>query len=243
MAPAPIFQPAFTEALRWSTDYGSAATLRLKVPVGLGGDRLQAAVKAGDGGLTVWRATVARAGSQGALAGSPVELTFGGESKCTVQAGQQRLSDPALFPVTPGEELYVSVEVQGSVGTSAISAFPDSFKWPGPGAELPQLPASATPQTEARAVAAIYVEAAPGPVFVAIGDSITEGYISGTDDTRNAWPFVTHLAPQPAVDHPNRRKWISPTPPPKRLGRASQLPDGAHSAAGHHRLHHRPGHQ
>src|SRR5690606_39910806 len=37
-------------------------------------------------------------------------------------------------------------------------------------------------------VVALEVEAPPGPVFVALGDSITEGYVNGRDDIRLAWP-------------------------------------------------------
>jgi lysophospholipase L1-like esterase len=188
-----VYQDGFNQALRWSTSYGSLTTLRIKVPIGLTGPSIELALKSGSGPLTISRASVAAAGPGGSLASTPIAVTFNGAPGCVIPASSQLLSDPTPLPVAFGEELYVTLELQGAAAASAISAFPNSYEWSGPGATLPSLPANAGLQTYAHAVTAVYVQAPKVPVFVAIGDSITEGYSSGTDDTRKAWPFVAQM--------------------------------------------------
>lgn len=189
---AQAFQPAFHQALRWSDSTSGTVTYRLKVPLGRAGNRVRLTFAAGDGPLTLHRVTIAR------LSGTGVTTaTFAGQAVVSVGNRQRVTSDALTFPVTFGEEVYVSFEAQGYLATSSIMAFPGSFAWAGNrAAEFPGPSGGAW--YRAIGLATVYVEAPATRAFVALGDSITEGYVSGdvwtysgrADDYRNAWPAV-----------------------------------------------------
>jgi lysophospholipase L1-like esterase len=184
-----MFQPAFHQALRWSRSVGSLTTFHLRVPVGRAGERLRVTLRSGDGSLTLQKATVARVDARGVVSSQPVPLTFSGAQGFSVGARTLVTSDPLVFPVGFREELVVSFEVKGALAVSAIDAFPGSFMRSGAYASAT---GALTGQSWQRAIglASIDVEATPGRAFVAIGDSITEGYIDTYNDTRNAWPSL-----------------------------------------------------
>ncbi|NOK21444.1 SGNH/GDSL hydrolase family protein [Corallococcus carmarthensis] len=190
VAPLPVqFQPGFHQALRESTAVGSFTTYRMKVPVGRAGSRVRVTFRSGDGGLTLQRATVAKAGAGGALASTPVALTFGGNAGFTTGTRTLVTSDPVSFPVAFGDEVAISFEVKGALGQSRIQAFPDS--WMRTGAYATAQGALGGQAWEfATGVATLDVEGTPGRAFVTIGDSITEGYMDTRNDTRNAWSFL-----------------------------------------------------
>ncbi len=184
----PLFQPGYHAALRWSYSTGNV-TFRLRVPVGRAGQRVRLAFRSGDGSLVLRRATVARAGPNGSLASTPVTVTFSGSQGFSVGARKRVVSDPVSLPVGFRDELAVSFEVQGALGVSAIETLPGSYvrtgSYTGTSGALGGL-------AWARAVglATVDVEGPPARAFVAIGDSITEGYITERDDTRVAWPWL-----------------------------------------------------
>ena len=181
---APLLQPGFHEALRWSQGV-SATTYRLRVPVGRAGTRLRLAFRSGDGSMTLSKATVARAGANGALASTPVTVTFNGSQAFSAGARQRVVSDPVPFTVGFRDELAVSFEVQGALAVSAIETLPGSFMRSGSYASTTgALGGSAW--NKGIALATIDVEGTPARSFVAIGDSITEGYIGDHDDTHVA---------------------------------------------------------
>lgn len=188
--PAISFQPAFHQALRWSHSVGSVTTFRFRVPVGKAGGRLRVTFRSGDGSLTLQKATVARAGPNGALASTPVPLTFSGTAGFSVAARTRVTSDPVDFPVNFRDELAVSFEVRGALSASAIDAFPGSYVRSGAYASTPGA-LGGTLWQKAVGLATIDVEGPTVRTFVAIGDSITEGYIDTYNDTRNAWPSLT----------------------------------------------------
>ncbi|PTL76706.1 GDSL-type esterase/lipase family protein [Vitiosangium sp. GDMCC 1.1324] len=185
---APLFQPGFHQALRWSYSTGSV-TFRLRVPVGRAGQRVRLAFLAGDGNLVLNKATVARAGTEGSLASAPVTVTFSGAPGFSVGASTRVVSDPVSFPVGFRDELAVSFEVQGELAVSAIEALPGSYVRSGAYASVTD-PIGGTPWARAVGLATVDVEGPPARAFVALGDSITEGYITDHDDTRLAWPSV-----------------------------------------------------
>ncbi|MDY7229615.1 SGNH/GDSL hydrolase family protein [Hyalangium rubrum] len=187
--PAISFQPGFHQALRWSHSVGSLTTFRMRIPIGRAGDRLRVTFRSGDSGLTLQKATVAHAGPSGALASAPVPITFSGSSGFSVGARVRVTSDPIDFPVGFRDELYVSFEVKGALSVSAINAFPGSFARSGAHASTPSAIGGASWQ-RAIGVATIDVEGPTGRVFLALGDSITEGYIDTYNDMRNAWPTL-----------------------------------------------------
>jgi len=192
-----VFQPAFHQALRVSVSTATRTTYRTKIPVGRGGGRLQISFKAGDGSLALHAATVALAGSQGQLASSPIALNFSGSPSATLAPRARITSDPISLAVSNSTELYVSFDVDGAMAASGINAFPDSYAFAGSVAGL-QAPSGGVPFMRAAAVDTIDVEGPRTKAIVALGDSITEGYVSGNwgnyvnanDDYRNAWPTV-----------------------------------------------------
>lgn len=183
------FQPGFHQALRESGFVGTVTTYRLKIPVGRAGDRIRVTFRSGAGELTLQRATVAKAGADGALASTPVALTFSGKPGFTTGARSLVTSDPVAFPVGFRDELALSFEVKGAMGQSLINAFPGSYAHAG-SYSATQTALGGQPWQQAVAVATVDVEGTPGRAFVAIGDSITEGYTDTWNDTRNAWPAL-----------------------------------------------------
>jgi lysophospholipase L1-like esterase len=188
--PPPPFQPAFHQALRWSRDIGTLTTFRLFVPVGRAGERVRFTFRSGDSTLTLQRATVARAGPNGTLASAPVPMTFSGSPGFNVDRRTRVTSDALAFPVGFREELAVTFEVRGSVAASAINSFPNSTARAG--ALATSTGALGGERYEVSVgLATIEVEGPPTRVFVAIGDSITEGYYDTYNDYRKAWPALT----------------------------------------------------
>lgn len=186
--PPPLFQPGFHQALRWSYSTGGV-TFRLRVPVGREGERVRLAFRSGDGNLVLRKATVALAGPNGSLASAPVAVTFSGAPGFSVGARTRVVSDPVSLPVSFRDELAVSFEVQGALAVSAIHALPGGFVRSGSHTGVTG-PLGGTPWDRAVGLATVDVEGPPARAFVALGDSITEGYIDELDDTRLAWPSV-----------------------------------------------------
>ncbi|NMO15049.1 SGNH/GDSL hydrolase family protein [Pyxidicoccus fallax] len=187
--PDAIFQPGFHQALRWSHSVGSTVTFRMRVPVAREGGRIRVTFRSGDGNLTVQRATVAKAGTDGALASMPVPLTFGGKDGFSTGARTLVTSDPVDFPVSFRDDLAISFEARGALAVSAIDAFPGSYARTGTHSAVPEV-LGGQPFERAVGVATVDVEGFPTRAFVALGDSITEGYIDMKNDTRNAWPAL-----------------------------------------------------
>ncbi|OJH35909.1 GDSL family lipase [Cystobacter ferrugineus] len=190
----PMFQPGFHQALRWSYSTSQATsgtlTVRLRVPVGRPGQRVRLTFRSGDGALTLSKATVAKAGANGALASSPVAVTFAGSAGFSVGARALVVSDPVPFSVGFRDELAISFEVKGALGASAIETLPGSYIRSGAYASTSGA-LGGTASGLGLGLATVDVEGPPSRAFVAIGDSITEGYISERDDTRKAWPALT----------------------------------------------------
>jgi lysophospholipase L1-like esterase len=188
-----VFQPGFHQALRWSDQTPGLVTFRFKIPVARGGNRIRVALRAGDGPLNLHRATVARAGLGQTLLSDPIPLTFDGKDGLALGPGERILSDPLPFPVEAQEDLAVSFAADGALASSAINAFPESFLASGNQVFERHL-ADAMDHHRLIGVQTIEVEGRYDRVFVALGDSITEGYVTGDDDHRLAWPALAGAA-------------------------------------------------
>lgn len=82
---------------------------------------------------------------------------------------------------------------QGALAANSIGTLPGSFLRAGNYASTSAMGGTAT--TVGMGLATVDVEGPPSRAFVAIGDSITEGYIGNNpDDTRKAWPALAELA-------------------------------------------------
>ncbi|MGQ0505602.1 MAG: SGNH/GDSL hydrolase family protein, partial [Myxococcaceae bacterium] len=182
--------PAFTHALRWSVAQSSITTFRFRIPVTESGNRVRVAFKAGDGTMNITRASIGPAGTGGALSSAPVAVRFENVAGTTLSARTRVVSDWVTLPVSRGQELYVSFEASGALSASAITNYPDSWSVLGSFSQTQGAIPGAEPQTLLMGVTGVSVEAKPlTPRFLAIGDSITEGYMVGTeDDIRKAWP-------------------------------------------------------
>ncbi|WPB78760.1 SGNH/GDSL hydrolase family protein [Archangium violaceum] len=184
----PMFQPGFHLALRWSHSVGGLTTFRLRVPVNRAGQRLRLAFRSGEGPLVLRRVSVAHAGNEGSLASAPVPVAFSGAPGLSVATRTRVVSDPVSLPIHFGDELAVSFEVEGSLAASAIELLPGSAMRSGAWANV-EGPLGGTAWAVPVGLATVEVEGPPARAFVALGDSITEGYIDGHDDIRDTWAF------------------------------------------------------
>ncbi len=199
-----IFQPGFHQALRSRVQTSELTTFRFKVPVDRSGTRVRFAFLAGQEGLILFRANVARAGAHGALASTPMPITFSRSEGVSISSNQRVWSDPLEFGVARGAQLYVSFEVDGTLAASTIGEFPESYAREGSYSQSIQ-PFGGGEHPRAAGLTTIEVEGEPGLAGVAIGDSITEGYVSSqvasgsavsdgflvpSDNQRNAWPAI-----------------------------------------------------
>ncbi|MBF5043215.1 SGNH/GDSL hydrolase family protein [Aggregicoccus sp. 17bor-14] len=185
-------QPGFHQALRWSQD-SARTTYRMRVPVRRAGERVRVSFRAGTGALRLYAATVALSGPSGSLASEPVALTFSGASTFSAAAGQRVTSDAVALAVPFGAELAVSFEVEGALAASALQNFPGSYARAGSYTSL-RTALGGSAFTKMVGLDTVEVEGATTRAFVAIGDSITEAYVTDPGDARDGWPAVAELA-------------------------------------------------
>ncbi len=191
--PPQHFQPGFHQALRWTHWAESLTTWRLRVPVGRGGGRVRLTFRAGEGSLQLQRVLLARAGEGETLLTAPVPVTCAGAAGTSLPAHGRVRSDPLPFALAAGDELFVTFEAEGALAASAIGALPGSRVRGGAhAAAAGELGGSSW--RRALGLATLEVEALQGRAVVAVGDSITEGYLDGADDVRKAWPGVAQRA-------------------------------------------------
>ncbi|HEX7851169.1 MAG TPA: GDSL-type esterase/lipase family protein, partial [Sphingomonas sp.] len=173
-------------------DQFNDATLRQIVHLSRGGSAIRVRLSNlfGTTPLRIDAAHVALAIAPGRAAIAPSSdrtLAFAGKSGVTIAAGAEILSDPVAIRVAPAADLAISIHLPAapSVETSHSASRATSFIARGDHVADRDLP-------DARAVAhwfqlsGVDVEG-DGPVVVAVGDSITDGYGSG-DDRNARWP-------------------------------------------------------
>jgi lysophospholipase L1-like esterase len=143
--------------------------------------------------VTISHATVAseKTGSSGAAApGSIRDLTFGGQRRVTIAAGQEAVSDPVAMKAAPLSGLLVSVYLPGPAGLISGHAFAAQDNFLAGGDRTTAL--SDAGFTRMRCwmfVTGVDVRASaryPAAV-VALGDSITDG-VNSTPDANRRWP-------------------------------------------------------
>lgn len=154
--------------------------------------RLRLTNEYGAHALQVGAARVALVGPDGAVvAGSDRPVTFSRAPNATVPAGAPLISDPVALPTKPMARLRVSLFLPGDTGgcTCHITGLELVQVAAGDATQSASLPVP-TDQAQYRAfLSGVEVEttAAPGPVVVAFGDSITDGYQSTVGANRR-WP-------------------------------------------------------
>jgi lysophospholipase L1-like esterase len=184
----PLFQVAFSQALRWSEPSYGTATFRMKIPVGRSGTHLRLTFRAGEGSLTVARVRVARVAEDGQSAARLTPVLFDAKEGFTLPARGRMSSDSVSFEVRAGEDMLVLFEANGQLAASRIHALPGSTIATGRRADVEQ--PFGEPWTRAVGLAAVETWAAPANAFIAIGDSITEGYWTDENDLRRSWSML-----------------------------------------------------
>ncbi len=168
------------------------ATLRQVIHVSLGGPRIRIEFSNafGSGPVTLAAAAVAPAGERGAI--KPEEsrpLLFGGGPAVTIAPGGTAVSDPIDFAVRPLSDLTISIffgdvshDVTGHPGSRTTS-----YLQKGDFVSAASLPGAATTQHWYILSGVEVWSGQPAGVLAILGDSITDGRGSTTDQNRR-WP-------------------------------------------------------
>jgi lysophospholipase L1-like esterase len=182
-------------------------TLRERLPLTRAGARIRVAILSGDGPLQIHAANVALSTGPAGEIGPPQPLLFAGQLGATLGARRRIVSDPVALQVAAGNELGVTFAAAGTLAASVIANFPGSFVCPGCAVDDPNAKGGAWAVSGRLAgIGTVEIEGPSERAVVAIGDSITEGYVRGhvfpsgalresagyvpVDDYRNAWPSV-----------------------------------------------------
>jgi lysophospholipase L1-like esterase len=132
------------------------------------------------------------------VAGSKRALVFAGKTSATILAGKPLLSDPVDLAVTPLSRLRIALYLPSAVKQCTCHVTGGQHLMISPPGDYTERPFTTvgTGLPDYRAfLSAVDVESlAAGPVIVALGDSITDGYKS-TDDANRRWPdrLAEHL--------------------------------------------------
>ncbi|HTT67403.1 MAG TPA: SGNH/GDSL hydrolase family protein [Gemmatimonadales bacterium] len=166
------------------------STLRQVFRVSLGGPRIRVHLSNlfGDGPIAVGAARIARsAGGSAIEPASERPLTFGGADSVTISAGHEATSDPLDFPVAPLSALALTLRI--GAAPAALTGHPGSrttsYLAAGDHVSEPELSGAAT--TEHWYVIAGLDVVAEGAAVVTLGNSITDGRGSGTNQD-DRWP-------------------------------------------------------
>jgi lysophospholipase L1-like esterase len=192
-APAPVPGPPVLNFNR--------QTLRQIVHTSLGGDRVRVVLSNvfGTAPLPVGAANVAlRQKDASIVPASARPLTFGGSPSTTIAAGAIAISDPVSVAVPAFADLAIDIFLPGDTAaspsplTTHSGAMQTSYvSVSGNHSGTADLPVATTMQSWFF-LARVEVSAPEAiGAIVALGDSITDGYLS-TPDTNNRWP--DHLA-------------------------------------------------
>ena len=140
--------------------------------------------------LSVGAVRVALVGEDGAtIAGSDRAVSFGGAAAATLPPGAPLISDPVALPTKTMAKLRVSLFLPADTNgcTCHMSGSEAAQVLPGDATRQP-LGTLSGPATYRAFLTEVDVEtAAPAPVIVAFGDSITDGYQS-TVGANTRWP-------------------------------------------------------
>jgi lysophospholipase L1-like esterase len=181
-------------------------TLRQVVRVSIGGSRLRVRFSNAFGTAPVTLSAVHLANSTGGSAidaATDQELTFGGRPSVTIPAGGSVASDAVDYPLRPLSDVAVTIRF-GDVSPT-VTGHPGSrttsYLLEGEAISAPEMPAAARTERWYFATG-IEVLADDAAAIVALGNSITDGRGSGTDQ-QNRWPdlLARRLQADPRTRH------------------------------------------
>ena len=181
-------------------------TVRLIVHTSIGGSRarIQLSNSDGTGPLTVGAAHIAlRAKGSAIIPDSEHALTFGGKPSFSIPPGAPAISDPLDFPVPQRGDLVISLFISGdpTPPTVHLTGLHTTYiSKPGDFTKAVEIADATTTQSWYWISSVDVLSPADTGVFVAFGDSITDG-VTSTPDTDRSWPsqFAERLAANQAT--------------------------------------------
>ncbi len=193
-SPAPPTAPGDAAAANQHNPQFDNQTLVQVVRLSAGGRRLRIRFtnEYGQAPLAVGAAKVGVLGRDGRqIAGRGHVLLFGGKASAIIPAGAALLSDPVDLAAPPLSSLRIALYLPGAVKQCSCHVTGGQHLMISPPGDYTARPFTVDEpgRPDYRAfLSAVEVESpAPGPVIVALGDSITDGYKS-TDDANQRWP-------------------------------------------------------
>ena len=161
------------------------------VRLSAGGDRLRLRLsnEYGEKALQVGHVRVTLLDDKGATVGRGQDVTFSGQPGATIPAKSPLVSDPVRLAVPPLARLKIALYFPGEAGPCSCHASGSQTAEISPPGDYTDKPFKPAATTQARTfLSGVEVESRrAGPVIVAFGDSITDGYLSTTDANRR-WP-------------------------------------------------------
>ncbi|MGO1078096.1 SGNH/GDSL hydrolase family protein [Inquilinus sp. CA228] len=170
------------------------STVRQLVRLSAGGShvRVRFTNETGTEPLVIGAATIARPGNApGSIdPASSKALTFSGATSITVPPGAPAISDPIDLAVSPLDSLSISLFVSRWTGPSVVHPLGVETTWISTAGDSTTAPTLPDPTATSMRYLLSRVEvAAEGDTVVTLGDSITDGYGSGTGANRR-WPDI-----------------------------------------------------
>lgn len=167
-------------------------TLRQVVRLSTGGNqiRIRFTNEYGDRPLDIGSASIARLQADGAAAGKPIAVTFGGSGKVVIPPRAPMLSDPINLDVNALDSVSISVFLPTATGpctchyAGAATAFVSA---PGDFTLIGFEPVSTF--TNRAFISAVEVVSNAPRTIITFGDSITDGTASSVDGNKR-WPDV-----------------------------------------------------
>ncbi|RWX70665.1 SGNH/GDSL hydrolase family protein [Mesorhizobium sp. M2A.F.Ca.ET.039.01.1.1] len=177
-------------------------TVRQKVRVSLGGDRLRIVLsnEYGKAPLAIESVHVALPGADGASIDPATDhvVTFSGAQKLSIPSGAPAVSDPIDLKLAARGDLVVTFLVVEPMPIDTFHWDAEATSYIGAGDQVANPTISQSTKTMTRIfLSDVLVETAPGAkAVVAFGDSITDGASSGVDQNAR-WPdfLAENLAP------------------------------------------------
>lgn len=182
-------------------------TVRQVVRVSAGGAkvRIRFTNEYSDAALMIGGASVVKAMPDGSISGTPIALTFGGRKEVAIPGKSPFLSDPVDLPVAALDSLSIAIFLPKPTGACTCHPQGTATAWVsaiGDYTAAGKFEPVSTFTNRAFISGVEVMGAAPKPVIVTFGDSITDGTRS-TNDKNARWPDVlaARLAAQngPAV--------------------------------------------
>ncbi len=187
----PMATPAGGNALRATPTFSNQTIVQV-VRLSAGGQRLRIRLtnEYGAKALEIGAARVSLVGADGAVvAGSDRPVTFSLGPGAIIPAGAPLVSDPVALPTKTLARLRITLFLPGESGCTCHMSGEEFVQVVAGDATQRPLPPAAGPAQYRAFLSGVEVEttAAPGPVVVAFGDSITDGYQS-TVGANHRWP-------------------------------------------------------